>query len=258
MTGSDLVLASRTGRVEKLTLNRAARYNALSEDLLAALQGELDRLATDADLGCVVLAAAGKAFSAGHDLDQMHALADEAALRTLFARCSAVMLSLRALPVPVIAQVQGMAVAAGCQLVAACDLAIAARSATFAVSGIDLGLFCSTPAVALSRAVAPKAALEMLMTGRFVTAEEAEVRGLINRAVADDELDKTVGDLAAAICAKSPEAVRLGKRMFYAQRDMGLEEAYGFAGEVMARNMMGRDARAGVGAFIGRKRKAPS
>lgn len=253
---SDLVLATRAGRIETLTLNRPARYNALSEDLLAGLQGELDRLASDADLGCVILAAAGKAFSAGHDLDQMQALENEADLRALFARCSAVMLSLRALPIPVIAQVQGMAVAAGCQLVAACDFAIAARSARFAVSGINLGLFCSTPAVALSRAVAPKAALEMLMTGRFVSAEEAEARGLINRAVGDDELGTAVGELAATICGKSPEAVRLGKRMFYAQRDMGLDEAYAFAGNVMACNMMSPDARAGVGAFIGRKQKS--
>ncbi len=156
-----------------LTLNRPARFNALSDDLMGALQAELDRLIDQADLRCVVLAAAGKAFSAGHDLREMRANPDEASHRALFERCSRLMLTLRAIPVPVIARVQGIAAAAGCQLVAACDLAVAARSARFAVSGVNLGLFCSTPAVALSRAIPRKAAFDMLVTGRFIDAETA-------------------------------------------------------------------------------------
>ncbi len=175
---------------------------------------------------------------------------DEAYFRDLFARCGQVMQAIRALPVPVIAQVHGIATAAGCQLVAACDLAIAGRSARFAVSGINVGLFCSTPAVALSRNVPAKAAFDMLMTGRFIDAEEAQRLGLINRVVADDRLAAEVAAYAAEICAKSAEAVRVGKRMFYAQAEMTLAEAYRFAGETMACNIMHEDAKRGIDAFL--------
>ncbi len=247
---SDLVLSAREGGVATLTLNRPAQYNALSEALMVALQNELDAVAGDESLRCIVIAAAGKAFCAGHDLHQVRAMQDEAQLRALFARCSAMMLSLRALPVPVIAKVQGVAVAAGCQLVAACDLAVAAASARFAVSGINLGLFCSTPAVALSRNMAAKPALDMLMTGRFIDAEEAKAQGLVNRVVPDQDLDHAVSDYAAELCRKSREGLRIGKAMFYEQQRMPLPEAYAFAGRVMAGNMLHEDAQAGVGGFL--------
>ena len=249
-----LVIAERRDGIATLTLNRPARYNALSADLLAALQDELDALIAEPDLRCVVIAAAGKAFCAGHDLREMRAM-DQARLQALFAQCSTVMRSLRDMPVPVIAKVQGAAVAAGCQLVAACDLAVAASSATFAVSGIDLGLFCSTPAVALSRNVPTKVAFDMLFTGRFIDAVEARDIGLVNAVAADAALADHVTELAATIGAKSPEGVRIGKAMFYAQRDMGLADAYAFAGATMARNMTTEDARGGIGAFLDKGRR---
>lgn len=239
--------------VATLTLNRPAQYNALSEELLAALQGELDALAGDGEVRCVILKAAGKAFCAGHDLKQMRARPDESYYRDLFARCGRVMQSIRALPVPVIAAVQGVATAAGCQLAATCDLVVAARSARFAVSGINLGLFCSTPAVALSRAIAPKQAFEMLMTGRFIDAEAALARGLVSAVAEDDDLGRAAHALAAEIASKSPAAVRLGKRVFYEQGGMGLADAYRYAGDAMACNMMEPDAAAGIDAFIGKR-----
>jgi enoyl-CoA hydratase/carnithine racemase len=248
------VLVTRANGVATLTLNRPAQYNALSGDLLATLQAELDALAAEPDLRCVVLAAAGKAFCAGHDLREMSTIDEEADHRALFARCSAVMMSLRALPVPVIAKVRGVAAAAGCQLVAACDLAVAAASARFAVSGINLGLFCSTPAVALSRTMPPKAAFDMLVTGRFIDAARAEALGLVNSVTADADLDAAVAAYADIIAAKSAEAVRIGKRMFYRQQAMDLEDAYRFAGLTMARNMASADARAGIGAFLDKGR----
>jgi enoyl-CoA hydratase/carnithine racemase len=248
------VLVTRANGVATLTLNRPAQYNALSGDLLATLQAELDALAAEPDLRCVVLAAAGKAFCAGHDLREMSTIDEEADHRALFARCSAVMMSLRALPVPVIAKVRGVAAAAGCQLVAACDLAVAAASARFAVSGINLGLFCSTPAVALSRTMPTKAAFDMLVTGRFIDAARAEALGLVNSVTADDDLDAAVAAYADVIAAKSAEAVRIGKRMFYRQQAMDLEDAYRFAGLTMARNMASADARAGIGAFLDKGR----
>ena len=251
-----LLVDERDG-VATLTLNRPSRFNALSEDLLGALQGELDRLRADDSLRCVVIAAAGRAFCAGHDLKEMRARPDQAYYQALFARCSRMMLSIRALPVPVIAQVQGIATAAGCQLVATCDLAVAAASARFAVSGINVGLFCSTPAVALSRNIPAKAAFDMLMTGRFIDAVEAKTQGLVNQAVADDTLAASVQTLAAEICAKSPAAVRLGKELFYRQAGMDLPDAYRYAGDAMACNLMERDAVAGIDAFIG-KRPPPS
>jgi enoyl-CoA hydratase/carnithine racemase len=240
--------------VVTLTLNRPAQFNALSEEMLAALQSALDEIATDEDVRCVVLAAAGKAFCAGHDLKQMRANPRQDYYETLFAKCSRVMQSIVNLPVPVIAQVHGMATAAGCQLVATCDLAVAAESATFAVSGINVGLFCSTPAVALSRNVSPKQAFDMLVTGRFISAADALSYGLVSRTAPDAELDAAVASLTNEICSKSPVAIRTGKAMFSRQRSMSLEEAYAYAGNVMACNLMAEDAAEGIDAFIAKRK----
>lgn len=237
-----------------LTLNRPGQYNVLSEEMLQAFQGELDELATNEAVRCVVIGAMGKAFCAGHDLKQMRANPRQDYYEDLFNRCSKVMQGIVNLPVPVIARVHGMATAAGCQLVASCDLAVAAESATFAVSGINVGLFCSTPAVALSRNVAPKQAFDMLVTGRFISATEALSYGLVNRLARDDELDTAVASLTSAICSKSPVAIRTGKSMFARQRSMGLQDAYAYASQVMACNMMADDAAEGIDAFI-EKRK---
>lgn len=250
---ADLLLRHDRDGVATLTLNRPERFNALSGALLDALQREFDRLASEPDLRCVVLRAAGRAFSAGHDLREMRADEDAGRHRALFARCSGVMLAIRACPVPVIAAVGGIATAAGCQLVAACDLAVAAESARFAVSGIDVGLFCSTPAVALTRAVPMKAAFDLLMTGRFIDAAEAQRIGLVNRVVPDAAVELAAADYAAIIAAKSPAAVRLGKRLVYEQHAMDLPDAYRRAGDAMARNMAEPDAWAGIDAFLRRK-----
>ncbi len=249
-----LVLREDQNGLVTLTLNRPRHYNALSEEMLAALKTELDALANDETLRCVVLRAAGKAFCAGHDLRQMHGhLGEEDYYRQLFATCSGVMQSLLAVPVPVIAVIQGVATAAGCQLVASCDLAVATDSARFAVSGINAGLFCSTPSVALSRNVSAKRAFEMLVTARFIDAATATDWGLINQAVPEAELDDTVTALATSIMEKSPAAIRHGKAMFYRQRQLPLDEAYRFAGEVMARNMMEADAAEGIDAFLNKR-----
>lgn len=233
-----------------LTLNRPRQYNALSREMLDAMQAELDALAESPDARVVIIAAAGPAFCAGHDLKQMRAMNDRGAYQALFAQCSRMMMSVQQLPQPVIAQVHGIATAAGCQLVAACDLAVAAVAARFAVSGINAGLFCSTPAVALSRNIGRKAALEMLFTGEFIDAEAALERGLVNRVVADADLASATRALAATIAAKSPLAVRTGKRLFYRQIELSTEQAYAHAGETMACNMDSDDAREGVDAFI--------
>jgi len=245
-----LVMRSNAGGLVTLRLNRPQQFNALSEAMLAALQAEFDALADDPDVRCVVLAAEGRAFCAGHDLRQMQATRELDYYKQLFAQCSRVMRTIQALPVPVIARVHGIATAAGCQLVASCDLAIAGESARFAVSGINVGLFCATPAVALSRNVAAKRAFEMLVTGRFIDAATAADWGLVNQAVADDALDDQLALLAQSIMDKSPTAVRYGKQMFYRQRQMALAEAYTYAGEVMAKNMMEDDAHEGVSAFL--------
>jgi enoyl-CoA hydratase/carnithine racemase len=239
--------------VVTLTLNRPAQFNALSVELLTALQASLDDVAEDESVRCVVLAASGRAFCAGHDLKEMraHPREDDEAL---FARCSRVMQSIVGLPVPVIARVHGLATAAGCQLVASCDLAVAAESARFAVSGIDVGLFCSTPAVALSRNVAPKHAFDMLVTGRFISAAEALSYGLVSRVAPDAGLDEAVAALTAAICAKSPVAVRTGKAMFARQHAMSLADAYAYAGKVMAGNMTAEDVAEGIDAFIAKRK----
>lgn len=232
-----------------LTLNRPQQYNALSWAMLEALREALSS-AQDPAVRVVVLAGAGKAFCAGHDLKEMRANCTLDFQRRLFALCSEVMLSLIRLPVPVIARVHGIATAAGCQLVGMCDLAVASSEARFAVSGINVGLFCSTPSVALSRNMGRKEAFEMLVTGEFIDAEEAHRRGLVNRVVPPEALDEEVERLAAAIKAKSPVAVRMGKELFYRQLEMGIEAAYQLAGEVMACNMMAEDAAEGIDAFI--------
>ncbi len=242
--------------VVTLTMNRPNQYNAISEALLAELADAFAALAHVDSVRCVVLAGAGKAFCAGHDLREMRGRPELAYYRDLFARCSGVMQAIQTLQVPVIARVHGLATAAGCQLVAACDLAIAAKSARFAVSGINLGLFCATPSVALSRNVPAKRAFDMLMTGRFVDGATAVDYGLVNEVVPDAELDAAVARKTTTIAAKTPGAVRTGKAMFYKQRELALADAYALAGEAMAQNMMDEDTSEGIDAFL--EKRAPS
>ncbi len=253
-TDEPILLRQDRDGVTTLTLNRPRQFNALSEEMLAALQVQLDALAAEESTRVIVIAANGKAFCAGHDLKQMRAKPDQDYYRDLFARCGRVMTTIMRQPQPVIARVQGIATAAGCQLVAACDLAVAAEEARFAVSGINVGLFCSTPSVALARNLGRKKALEMLLTGEFISAAEAQREGLINRAVPMERLDEEVRRLTDLICSKSGEAIRTGKLMFYRQLEMGVEEAYDYAGEVMACNMMHEDAGEGIDAFIEKRR----
>jgi enoyl-CoA hydratase/carnithine racemase len=236
-----------------LTLNRPQAFNALSEELLGALKEELAALATDQSARVLVLAGAGKAFCAGHDLREMRAQPSLEYYQRLFAECSRMMLALRRLPIPVIARVHGLATAAGCQLVAQADLAVASREARFAVSGVNLGLFCATPGVALSRDVRLKEAFEMLVTGEFIDAAQALARGLVNRVVAPEALDAEVERLVATIVAKPRVAIALGKELFYRQAELGLEAAYAAAGHTMACNMMEPAALEGVQAFIDRR-----
>jgi enoyl-CoA hydratase/carnithine racemase len=249
-----ILLSARVGDVVTLTLNRPDQFNALSDALLAALADALASLAADDSLRCLVIAGAGRAFCAGQDLRQMRGRPDEAYYQALFSQCGEVMLAIARFPVPVVARVHGVATAAGCQLVAACDLAVAGESARFAVSGINVGLFCSTPAVPLSRAVGSKVALDMLFTGRFISAAEALAHGLVSRVAPDAGLVAAVCALAGEIAAKSPVAVRAGKAMFARQAALPLAEAYAYAGEVMARNMMAEDAGEGIDAFIGKRK----
>ncbi len=249
-----VVLRSQDARgIVTLTLNRPHAFNALSEALLAALQREFDAIAEDESVRVVVLAAEGKAFCAGHDLKEMRAKPSLDYYERLFSQCSQMMLAIQRLPVPVIARVQGVATAAGCQLVAMCDLAVASSAARFAVSGVNLGLFCSAPGVALSRNVLRKAAFEMLVTGEFISAEEAKVRGLINRVVAPEQLDAEVEKLVAAIIAKPRVAVAIGKEFFYRQIELGIASAYEAAAQTMACNMMNEAALEGVQAFIDKR-----
>jgi enoyl-CoA hydratase/carnithine racemase len=241
------------GDVATLHLNRPRQLNALSESMLDALQRELAALAGDPGVRCVVIAGEGRAFCAGHDLREMREHPALEYYQSLFARCGRIMQSIQALPVPVVARVQGIATAAGCQLVGACDLAIAADTARFAVSGINVGLFCATPSVALSRNVSPKRAFDMLVTGRFIDAATAADWGLINEAVPEALLDAAIDRKTAEIASKSPAAIRHGKSMFYRQRAMTLADAYELASDVMARNMMEEDAAEGVDAFLERR-----
>ena len=246
-----LVLHESDSRgVVTLTLNRPEAFNALSEGLLEALQAALDRVAAEERARVVVIAAAGRAFCAGHDLKEMRAAPSQAYYERLFAQCGRMMMTIQKLPVPVVARVQGIATAAGCQLVAMCDLAVAARGTRFAVSGVNLGLFCSTPSVALSRNLPRKAAFEMLVTGDFIDADEARARGLVNRVAEPAELDAELERLVARIVAKPQVALAMGKQLFYRQLETGIEAAYDDAGRTMACNMMDVSALEGVQAFI--------
>jgi enoyl-CoA hydratase/carnithine racemase len=251
----DLLLRSDENGVATLTMNAPERLNALSDAMLAALHGAFDKIAEDRTVRAVILAGVGKAFCAGHDLKEMQAgrqSADKGAayFADLFARCSALMLRIQSIPQPVIAQVHGIATAAGCQLVATCDLAIAAEGTRFGVNGVNIGLFCSTPMVALTRNVPRKNAFEMLTTGRFIEATEATRIGLINRAVPADQLSSESRALAEVIAGKLASAVRIGKRAFYKQAPMTTAEAYAYAGAVMTENMLNRDTDEGIFAFL--------
>jgi enoyl-CoA hydratase/carnithine racemase len=249
-----VVLRSQDLRgVVTLTLNRPHAFNALSEAMLAALQHEFNAIAEDKSARVVVVAAEGKAFCAGHDLKEMRTKPSLEYYERLFSQCFEMMLAIQRLPVPVIARVQGVATAAGCQLVAMCDLAVAASNAKFAVSGVNLGLFCSAPGVALSRNILRKEAFEMLVTGEFISAEAAKARGLINRVVEPEQLDAEVEKLVAAIIAKPRVAVAMGKEFFYRQIELGIASAYEAAAQTMACNMMDEAALEGVQAFIDKR-----
>lgn len=253
----DILIHERDARgVHTLTLNNPKAFNALSEAMLAALLQALDAVAADPAARVLVIAARGKAFCAGHDLKEMKAHPDQAYYQALFATCTRMMLGLRKLDVPVIARVHALATAAGCQLVAQCDLAVAAQGARFGVNGIDVGLFCATPSVPLSRNMGPKQAMEMLLTGDFIGADEAQRRGLVNWVVAEDALDAEVAALVDRILSKPREAVAMGKGMFYRQLETGIESAYQLAGQTMACNMAHEVAQEGVQAFI--EKRSPS
>ncbi len=259
LENNSLILRSDQDGVAVLTLNAPKTINALSEAMLAALSDELDRIAVDSSVKVVILQSGGNHFCAGHNLKEMstHRADDDGGFQyfqDLFATCSATMLRVVRLPQPVIAEVKGIATAAGCQLVASCDLAVAAEDATFATSGVNIGLFCSTPMVALSRNVPRKMAMEMLLMGGFLPAARMAEMGLLNRVVPLAELEKASMELARIIADKSPAAVKIGKRAFYEQLEMPLEEAYAYAGRIMAENMMAKDTMAGIGAFT---RKEP-
>ncbi|HYL49441.1 MAG TPA: enoyl-CoA hydratase [Stellaceae bacterium] len=238
-----------------LTLNRPAARNALSVALMGALQDALDAAARDAAVKVVVIGANGPGFCAGHDLREMRANPGRQHYQAVFGQCAQLMTSIVRLPKPVIARVHGIATAAGCQLVASCDLAVAAADARFATPGVNIGLFCSTPMVALSRAVPRKAAMEMLLTGEMIGADEAQRLGLVNRVVPADQLDGAVIELARTIAGKSPLVVKIGKEAFYRQAELGLDQAYAYTSEVMVTNMMARDAEEGIDAFL--QKRAP-
>lgn len=241
-----------------LTLNTPESINALSETMLERLSQILDAIAKDQSVKAVIIRSAGKHFCAGHNLKEMTARRQDADggfayYQDLFAKCSAMMLKVVHLPQPVIAEVKGIATAAGCQLVASCDLAVASDDSKFATSGVNIGLFCSTPMVALSRNIPRKQAMEMLLLGEFLPASRAVELGLVNRVVPRETLENTAMSMARLIADKSTKAIKIGKRAFYEQAQMGLEDAYQFAGQVMAENMMARDAKAGIGAFVEKK-----
>ena len=244
-----------TGAIAHLGMNAPERLNALSDAMLEALRSELDRLREDRAIRVVILSGAGKAFCAGHDLKEMQAgrQAEDggaAYFADLFTRCSAVMRAIRTLPQPGIARPHGIATAAGCQLVASCDMAVAAEGTRFGVNGVNIGLFCSTPMVALSRNIPRKQAFEMLTTGSFIDTARALELGLINRAVPEEMLEAETMALAETVAGKLGSAMRIGKEAFYAQLEMGLDEAYGYTGEVMVRNMLDRDTEEGISAFL--------
>jgi enoyl-CoA hydratase/carnithine racemase len=250
-----LVLRHDADGVARLTLNRPAARNALSLGLMAEFQSALDAVAEDDTVKLVVIAAKGPGFCAGHDLKELRANPGRAFYKRTFTASSALMLTIMRLPKPVIAEVHGIATAAGCQLVATCDLAVAAEDTLFATPGVNIGLFCSTPMVALGRNVGRKQAMEMLLTGEMIDAETALRIGLINRVAPVAGLDEAVAALAGTIAAKSPLVLKIGKEAFYRQLEMGVEEAYDYAAEVMTRNMLSADAEEGFDAFI--EKRAP-
>ncbi|MCE8546016.1 enoyl-CoA hydratase [Ruegeria pomeroyi] len=244
-----------TGAVAHLTMNAPERLNALSDEMLAALQAEFDALRDDAGIRAVILSGAGKAFCAGHDLKQMTAGRQaedggKAYFKVLFDRCARMMMTIQSLPQPVIAQAHGIATAAGCQLVATCDMAVAAEGTRFGVNGVNIGLFCSTPMVALSRNIPRKQAFEMLTTGQFIEASRAADLGLVNRVVPAADLEAETRALADTVAGKLGAAVRIGKEAFYRQQLLPLDQAYAYTGEVMVENMLYRDTAEGIAAFI--------
>ncbi|HYL32807.1 MAG TPA: enoyl-CoA hydratase [Stellaceae bacterium] len=251
MPADDAILLRHDANgIATLTLNRPASRNALSIALMDALQGALDAIARDGTVKVVVLAANGPGFCAGHDLREMRANPGRQHYEAVFRQCTRLMTSIVRLPKPVIARVHGVATAAGCQMVASCDLAVAAAEARFATPGVNIGLFCSTPMVALSRVVPRKAAMEMLLTGEAIGADEALRLGLVNRVVPADRLDDAVTELARTVAAKSPLVLKIGKEAFYRQAELGLDAAYTYTSEVMVTNMMARDAEEGIDAFL--------
>lgn len=253
-----ILLREDAGAVRTLTLNAPKSLNALSDAMIAALQAEFDALSDDQTIRAVVLRGEGKAFCAGHDLKEMTAgrQADDggrAYFADLFRRCAKMMTSIPRLPQPVIAEVHGIATAAGCQLVASCDMAVAAQGTRFGVNGVNIGLFCSTPMVALSRNIPRKHAFHMLSTGQFIEADRAQALGLVNQAVPQDDLAATTRELAETVASKLGRAVRIGKRAFYEQIQMGLDEAYAYTGDVMVENMLYRETEDGIAAFLDKR-----
>ncbi len=253
-----LLTRSDENAIATLTLNNSKTLNALSEEMLHALSAQLDEIAADRSVKVVIIRSSGKHFCAGHNLKEMtaHRNDDDGGFQyfvDLFKTCSDMMLRIVRLPQPVIAEVTGIATAAGCQLVASCDLAVASDDATFATSGVNIGLFCSTPMVALSRNVSRKMAMEMLLLGEFLPASRVKELGLINRVVSNERVETEAREMARIIADKSPAAIKIGKRAFYDQAEMTLDEAYAFAGRTMAENMMMRDAEAGINAFINKE-----
>jgi enoyl-CoA hydratase/carnithine racemase len=245
-----ILLRQDEGGIATLTLNRPDKFNALSTELMGRIQGELDSLVDDKSIRVVVIAGNGKAFCAGHDLKEMSDDPGQEAIEALFDQCSRMMVSLTKIPQPVIARVHGMATAAGCQLVAQCDLAVASEEARFATSGINVGLFCGTPMVAVTRNLPRKQAMEMLMTGEFIDPPTAEHYGLVNRVVPADKLDGAVREMAEAVASQGPAFVAAGKRLFYRQIEEGLGAAYQEATQTMVENMQREDAREGIKAFL--------
>lgn len=252
-TATDIVLTEIADGIATVTLNRPAARNALSVAMMTAVEDTLARLAQDGGVKVVVLAANGPAFCAGHDLKEMRSLSGRDQIAAVFAQCSRMMKAIVRFPRPVIARVHAMATAAGCQIVASCDLAVAADSAQFATPGVNIGLFCSTPMVALSRNVGRKQAMEMLLTGHAVDAATAAAWGLVNRAVPAEQLDEAVMSFARVIASKSSHTLKVGKEAFYRQAEMGLDDAYDYAAQVMTENMLARDAAEGIDAFLGKR-----
>ena len=245
-----LLFCRRDGALARLTLNRPKTYNALSLELMAALQAELERIATEQDIAAVVIEGSGRGFCSGHDLKEIRAGGGRAFLQEVFSSCSRLMMTITQLPQPVIAKVHGIATAAGCQLLASCDLAVASENASFGTPGVNIGLFCSTPMVALSRAVPRKQAMEMLLTGETIDAPRARELGLINRVVPEAQLEEATLELANKIAGKSRLVLKIGKEAFYQQIEMDLAAAYSYASDVMVENMLARDAEEGIDAFL--------